>query len=555
MRRFFYRGNILRIAALSLAVCAALIISDGSSSAFDTYNSLTASCTGWPSPKVNLSWTLQDNPAVNSIEKGDVPTATFWGFVPHCGGNPNCWHGMPALGLSQTSYTDTHIVAGTTYAWRIKHDADARSNSIGFTIDSCTCGGPCPPVDDADYQSKSHPASVAPGEAFTIVFQYRNNGTADWTAPAYQFAPTDPANVAFWNLGAPVPIGSGMAGTTVIYSVSATAPAAAGTFGVSPWRHDHSGVVFGESTPPFSIAVNRLPDGEVTAMTCAEGITGWSQDPDEPGGAVAYRIYRDGAAPCPSCLVAAGSADASAPGPGGHGFLWPVPETFHDGAPHTYFIYAQDLQFPAQWKLLGGSGSALTCHPAPTATVTGHQFCSAGFGTVTWDYQSSSGEPQSEYRIQVSSEGTFAAPLYDSGRTAGTSPTVTVGQLLQPGTYRYVRAMVWDAAGEESDWSVPYGFFTPARVGFSVTPAVPAAGQPFTVEDTSNYGGAAAVAQAWEFGDGAVASGPQASHTYGDDGERTIVLTVTDSNGQTCAAVEVVTVNRPIPEVKEVLPQ
>ncbi|MGN1368939.1 MAG: family 78 glycoside hydrolase catalytic domain [Aristaeellaceae bacterium] len=68
---------------------------------------------------------------------------------------------------------------------------------------------------------------------------------------------------------------------------------------------------------------------------------------------------------------------------------------------------------------------------------------------------------QTAYQLQIAPEASFAAPLYDSGRTVSDeSAHVTVpGVTLRPCTAYFVRVRVWTSAGE-SDWSAPVSFVT-----------------------------------------------------------------------------------------------
>ncbi len=57
------------------------------------------------------------------------------------------------------------------------------------------------------------------------------------------------------------------------------------------------------------------------------------------------------------------------------------------------------------------------------------------------------------------------------------------------------------------------------------------------------------VSYAWNFGDGATATGPTASHTYAAAGTYTVTLTVTDDDGGTGDHSQILQINAPIPNV------
>ena len=62
----------------------------------------------------------------------------------------------------------------------------------------------------------------------------------------------------------------------------------------------------------------------------------------------------------------------------------------------------------------------------------------------------------------------------------------------------------------------------------------------FNGSTSSDDGGV--VSYAWEFGDGTTGSGVQVSRRYSSSGSRTVTLTVTDAEGLTNSASEVITV-------------
>jgi len=90
----------------------------------------------------------------------------------------------------------------------------------------------------------------------------------------------------------------------------------------------------------------------------------------------------------------------------------------------------------------------------------------------------------------------------------------------------------------------------PLTASFSVTPAFPTPGQ-LTTFTAIVLGGVGPYSYVWDFGDGGSGSSAVATHSFGSEGDYTVVLSVTDSVSQIAASTRVVSVRSSPPALIE----
>lgn len=78
--------------------------------------------------------------------------------------------------------------------------------------------------------------------------------------------------------------------------------------------------------------------------------------------------------------------------------------------------------------------------------------------------------------------------------------------------------------GSDPDTDAPTASFT-------LSPASPDEGESVSFDASGSSDDVGVVSYQWEFGDGSTATGPTPAHTYGDPGQYTVTLTVTDDAG------------------------
>lgn len=190
--------------------------------------------------------------------------------------------------------------------------------------------------------------------------------------------------------------------------------------------------------------------------------------------------------------------------------------------------------------------------------------------SLEWSaFGSLDGSTQINYQVQVDENPTFAAPLIDDVVASdGNSYAVGLGTLTYNTVY-YWRVRVENSNNEWSEWGDegPAGesncMTTQAHpapdCSFDMTPAVPNKDEPVLFEDTTvTYGGSTKVFWAWDFDDGTTETGAAAgttTHTYTQEGDYNVSLTVTDSSGYQCTIQEAVPVSLQLPEFKRILPR
>lgn len=230
---------------------------------------------------------------------------------------------------------------------------------------------------------------------------------------------------------------------------------------------------------------------------------------------------------------------------------------------------------------------------APTVSnvkVTEPDYCTVGPSiNVSWTYSDpdngGGADPQSKYQVKIYKGG---ATVYDSGVLNGVTTAYSVPNgSLTWGTNYNAKVQVWDTkgplgssevqqtlcqgppgnpsgcSGDQKSWKSPQNQYPNNISTWTFTPNHPAMNQvvtfgagsttcyktpPNTVDNCSRWD--------WTFGDGATVNAQNTTHTYTAYGNYTVTLKATDSlNGYACSNSKVVSVQKPVPNWKEVLPQ
>jgi PKD repeat protein len=195
---------------------------------------------------------------------------------------------------------------------------------------------------------------------------------------------------------------------------------------------------------------------------------------------------------------------------------------------------------------------------------TSPNYCISGPGaTINWIYSDPQGSPQGAYQVQVTNNGSFNSPSYDSGQinSSAQSFALPTSTLQFNNTYQ-ARVRVWNSMGGVSGWSGSTGSWTtppyayPQTV-FAWSPNRP--GQNATVQftDQTTFGGGNPLGRSWSwtFGDGGTATIQNPTHKFTNIAAYTVTETATDAANQSCSATRTINVQKPVPVIKEVAPK
>lgn len=143
-------------------------------------------------------------------------------------------------------------------------------------------------------------------------------------------------------------------------------------------------------------------------------------------------------------------------------------------------------------------------------------------------------------------DGTITSYAWDFGDGATATGATTTHRFETPAEYTVV-LRVTDDKGATADYSMLF-YATPDPVptaAFTVTPSLPLMGQQASFDASTSSDNEPIVSYAWDFGDGAVATGATVQHAFAASGKHPVKLTVTDSIGQVAEVTHDVVV--PIP--------
>lgn len=123
-------GAVCQSCTANSKVCSSGACKCASPITTDPTGCVKATCSGWPSPQVHLTWCSHPSQTVNSVQRGLglVTDAGFsWAFV------------YGTTDLTVKSWTDTTVSAGSTYTYRIKFDPNIASNNVVVPVNACNC--------------------------------------------------------------------------------------------------------------------------------------------------------------------------------------------------------------------------------------------------------------------------------------------------------------------------------------------------------------------------------------------------------------------------------
>lgn len=295
---------------------------------------------------------------------------------------------------------------------------------------------------------------------------------------------------------------------------------------------------------PSNALCGSPPAGNFDSADCSAA-RGWSSDPDYAG-AVSVHIYRDGPAGSGTYMGAV-TANQFYPGRGNVGWSWAIPGSLQDGAPHTLYAYAINVNSGGAPQganpLLTGSPKNITCNNPPTGTFTSAT-CSPAVATGTATDAQGSPVTVVIYDGPSGGGGTqigtgTAAPNFSIPFTPFTN-----GQTHT--LYAYARDIpggTWyPLTGTQAVACAPAVTLNaaPATVGF--------AGSTTLSWTVSNGASCTATPGGW-FNAGTISGGSGAGSASSGPltGTTTFTLTCTNAPGQSAAASRTVTVNAPPP--------
>lgn len=225
------------------------------------------------------------------------------------------------------------------------------------------------------------------------------------------------------------------------------------------------------------------------------------------------------------------------------------------------------------------------CSVDPVGAPIGQTITATGFsGIPPYSWNMGGGSPNTysntlSATTAYASVGTKTITIGDSAGSSGTC-TVIIGTGFvsagttttaqgQPGIIDFntdytVRLTVWDANGTQSTVTLPYRTKNGPWVqpAFSFLPAQPAAGQPVTFTDETDYQGSSKDGISWDFGDGSLLNTTDLNptHTYATELNNVSVTLKARSSimtpGEYCTVTSAAPFNilKPIPGYREVLP-
>lgn len=194
------RGATLFLLPILLAGGMFAFLSAHSASA--ATGSLSAQCTSWPSPQINLqylpptgtgwTWAYQvgENDSSNRLLCSPDPYFPNGPYGTTCDTGTVWWQWLSSATSNRAAVTipATQVISGQYYAFRVKENNTSSttsvSNSVKIHVDACSCGGPCgTPVSTVTPTPTSSPVPPVMSMGATPAVVFAGSGsTITWSS-------------------------------------------------------------------------------------------------------------------------------------------------------------------------------------------------------------------------------------------------------------------------------------------------------------------------------------------------------------------------------------
>ena len=239
----------------------------------------------------------------------------------------------------------------------------------------------------------------------------------------------------------------------------------------------------------------------------------------------------------------------------------------------------------------GNSQFTTLANIAPTTSnvrATEPDYCVFGPSIIgSWTYSDPEGTPQRAYQIQADDNAGFSSPNFDSGKIISNATTHFISTGLTWNTTYRIRVRTWDTpdlpsawtiqslctgppgnpsgcSGDQKSWQSPKNQYPNNMNTFTWTPTRPTINQPVQFDDgnitcykTPPNTVDTCLRWDWTWGDGSPGVNQQSpTHTYTANGVYNVSLRAQDQqNGYACTGTKQITIQKPIPNWREVLPR
>ena len=167
----------------------------------------------------------------------------------------------------QGSGTWTDLYAGAAAAYNWAGLSDERVFEFQVRAENAAGAGPWSPIEagnirkliDPQFVSQAGiPARIGIGQSFAYTQIWKNNGAETWVGGAHGTGPFNPADTSVWATGVVAFPGSTATGASVTASLTAVAPATAGTYPLQRVMQK-SGTAYGSASTAASVIVVGTP--------------------------------------------------------------------------------------------------------------------------------------------------------------------------------------------------------------------------------------------------------------------------------------------------------